>query len=263
MTDTDTLDLEVLKKQYETILLQYNQAQADYIQYLQNETTSKKDKYTDIKGKAFWGTKTLSEQSAENIDQCKSICSSLSGCTGATYNLEKKYCWLRSGEGSIVDGNKDDYAIIPERIRLMKVLQNFSKSLTALNEKIVKQIEKEQPSYDDLTKESQEQLKVLKKTYSKLVEERKKIDVQLSSFDDLNQGQHDSELTIRSYRSFYIISIIGVLFVISLFGRQFVTVVDNQEGPTVKVTMVLFALIVFLFVLAIPYLKRIRRTIGV
>lgn len=80
---TEKLDLEVLKKEYQTTLLKYNQAQADYVEFLQREnktqsnTNDQNNSYAEMKGRAFWGTKPLSEQSADTMEQCKSVCSSL------------------------------------------------------------------------------------------------------------------------------------------------------------------------------------------
>lgn len=272
---TEKLDLEVLKKQYQTVLLQYNQAQADYLEYLQREskitdkgklTSNSDNKYAEIKGRAFWGTKSLSEQSAETIEQCKSVCSSLSNCTGATFNKDKKYCWLRSGDGSIVDGQKADVALIPEKVRLMKVMQNFASQLASINEKILRRMEAETPALDEEKKESQEQVQVLKKNYQNLVKERKNIEAELSKYEDVEQAQNDGELNIQKYRAFYLLSIIGVFFILSLFGAKFMQpqeIAIEDQGNSSTMNLIIFGVFIFLTIVAIPYIKTIRQFVGV
>lgn len=270
---TKKLDLEVLKKQYQTVLLQYNQAQADYVEYLQreNKTGTKvdskiKEKYAEIKGRAFWGTKPLSEQTAETLEQCKSVCSSLSNCTGATFNKDKKYCWLRSGDGSIVDGQKGDIALIPEKVRLMKVMQNFANQLTSINEKILQGMAAETPALEEEKKESQQQVQLLKKNYNNLVKERNHIETELSKYEDVTQSQNDGELNIQKYRAFYLLSIIGVFVILSLFGAKFMQPQElpiEDQGMNRNINLIVFGVLIFLMILAIPYIKTIRQFVGI
>ena len=150
---SQVLDLEVLKKQYDTLLIQYKQAQTDYINYLKthsaDEDTMQKRKYNVIQGKTFWGTEGLSEQSADSLEQCQVLCTGNSKCTGATYNTDKKYCWIRGGESSISDGMVNDYALIPEEVNHIKIISGLSDRLTSINDKILKVIESQNPIYEE------------------------------------------------------------------------------------------------------------------
>jgi hypothetical protein len=215
------LGLEVLKKQYETVLIQYNQAQTDYIDYLNSNLSENEvnKNYRVIKGKTFWGTSGISEQSSESIEDCKLQCSNDSKCTGATFNQDKNYCWIRTGDGTITDGLQNDYAIIPEEASHIKVLHGLSEKLAAINDKMLKMIENESPVYEDEILQRREQIRILSNSYNKLITERNAIKTKLRNYEDLNAAESDGETNILKHRSIYIFSIVGLFLLIILFFR--------------------------------------------
>ena len=235
-TKSIVLSLETLSKEYDTVLIKYNQAQKDYINYLKTQPTNMAcSKYnadskeidqacydeiwrksgctttgainassdwsksqtlngliydsflwatmtdsqhrqgcygtttdtsvystatepnyninaeplTSIKGTTFWGSEKLNEGEATSIEQCKAMCAADSSCTGATYNPDKAYCWTRKGEGSINASIPNDYAIIPENLKYLKVIQGLSEQLTTINDKILQIMNKGHPLYSE------------------------------------------------------------------------------------------------------------------
>lgn len=245
------LDLEVLKKQYDTVLIQYKQAQTDYINYLKTHSADEnvKRKYNVIQGKTFWGTEGISEQSAESLEQCQVLCTGNSKCTGATYNTDKKYCWIRGGEGSISDGMVNDYAIIPEEVNHIKIISGLSERLTGINDKILKVIESQNPVYEKEIEERKEQIKTLSTSYNKLMEERKAIKAKLRKYEDLNQAESQGEINVNRQRLIYVFSFIGMVILIILFFK-FLTptttaAVVQQGGAREQRTLMLFVAVVF------------------
>ncbi|MFT3765370.1 MAG: PAN domain-containing protein [Minicystis sp.] len=61
-------------------------------------------------GVTFWGSGALREFGARSASECYLGCLDDASCTGATYNPDKQYCWLRTGSGSIGAGLSSDYA---------------------------------------------------------------------------------------------------------------------------------------------------------
>ena len=68
--------------------------------------------FMSLKGRTWWGTKGIQEQSAATEEECKDMCFHLENCTGATFNAEQHYCWMRTGKSKITVGRDDDYALV-------------------------------------------------------------------------------------------------------------------------------------------------------
>mgnify|MGYP003348444846 CR=1 FL=1 len=119
---------------------------------------------TEIKGATFWGSEKLNEGNATSIEQCKAMCSADSQCTGATFNPDKAYCWTRTGEGSINASIPNDYAIIPENLKYLKVIQGLSEQLTNINSEIIKTMNKGKPLYSEQEIIRKQQTVILNKT---------------------------------------------------------------------------------------------------
>ena len=138
-TKSIILSLETLSKEYDTVLIKYNQAQKDYINYIENKSNNDDDSepLSYIKGKKFDGTSTLSNRASTSVENCKAMCSSNSLCTGATYNLDREYCSIKTGEGPINIGTKNDYAIVSKKLKYLQVIKDLTEELTNINQKIL------------------------------------------------------------------------------------------------------------------------------
>ena len=339
-TKSVVLNLETLSKEYDTVLIKYNQAQKDYINYLKTQSTNMAcSKYnseskeidqacydeiwkkagctttgvtdasndwsksqtlngliydsflwatqtdsqhregcygsttdtsvystetepnyninaeplTDVKGSTFWGTEKLNEGEAASIEECKAMCSSDSLCYGATYNPDKAYCWTRKGEGQINVGLPNDYAIIPENLKYLKVIQGLSEKLASINSKILKMINKGKPIYGEQELKIKQQTGVLNKNYKKLVKEREKVEKTIKKYQDLNKTYQYGEVFInKNYSTYIVLSII--IFVIVFLFIKFVPGTDTnmvQQGGSLNNNTYFFIIIIFLIIFII------------
>ena len=335
-TKSVVLSLETLSKEYDTVLIKYNQAQKDYINYLKTQSTSMAcSKYnsdskeidqacydeiwkksgctttgvinassdwsksqtlndliydsflwatmtdsqhregcygtttdtsvystatepnyninaeplTDIKGTTFWGSGKLSEGEATSIDQCKAMCSADSSCTGATYNPDKAYCWTRTGEGSINSSIPNDYAIIPENLKYLKVIQGLSEKLESINQDILKTMNKGKPLYSEQELNRKQQTATLNRNYKKLVKEREKVEKTIKKYQDLNKSQSYGENFINKNYSTFIFLIIITIIIIFLFIKFLPSMTSTetiQTGGSLKNNTYFFIFIIFL-----------------
>ena len=333
-TKSVVLSLETLSKEYDTVLIKYNQAQKDYIDYLKSQSTNNAcSKYTsdtkgidqacydeiwkksgctttgfvnansdypkaqtlngliydsflwatmtdsqhrdgcygtttnfstatepnynintepliDIKGGAFWGTSKLNEGPSSSLEQCKAMCSGDSSCSGATYNLDKAYCWSRTGDSQISVGMPGDYAIIPENLKYLKVIQGLSQKLTNINDKILKTINKGEPLYSQQDIQRKQQTVVLNQNYKKLTEEREKVEKTIKKYQDLNKAQSEGEIVITKNYSTFIASVIIVLIIVALFIKLLPNTPTVQQGGSLKnntyILIFIMALIIFI-----------------
>jgi len=170
-------------------------------------------KMVDIQGQAFWGVESLGEGAVSSLAECKTMCSSKPKCTGATYNPDKKYCWIRGGAGKPIPALENDIAIIPETAKYLNLLQALNKRLTDINDEIIKIVKTNQPDYESQTEERAKQMVVLNKNVDLLSNERQKIMRQLQTHGDLNQAQTQTSITATRFYYMYL-SIFAILVII-------------------------------------------------
>jgi hypothetical protein len=317
-TKSVVLSLETLSKEYDTVLIKYNQAQKDYINYLKTQSTNNAcSKYNsnskeidqacyeeiwkksgcvtpnvvsassdwaksqtlngliydsfywatltdsqhrdgcygtttnfstatepnyninaepliDIQGATFWGTKGISEGAASSIEQCKAMCSADSSCSGATFNPDKAYCWIRSGDSQITVGMPNDYAIVPENLKYLKIIQGLSEKLTNINQKILQIINQGEPLYTKQDLQRKQQTMILNQNYKKLTEEREKVEKTIKKYQDLNKAQNEGEIVITKNYSTFIAGILIFLIIICLFIKMLPNTAAAAANATVQ-----------------------------
>ena len=198
---------------------------------------------SSIKGAAFWGTSSLSQNNSQTLEECKASCSNTPGCTGATYNLTngEAKCMLRKGDADIVTGSPDDYAIVPKGQQLLKIVQNINKKLTDVNEKI----QKSTPAIETRFNSEAEKITTtgddLVNQYKKLALERVKIQKMLNEYQTLDEKHIEGNIYItQNYYSFILLMILVLLFVFLLYkfsipSQSTSTIVQNggQLGTSV------------------------------
>ena len=175
----------------------------------------------DIQGQAFWGAESLGDGAVSSLAECKTMCSNKPKCTGATYNPDKKYCWVRGGAGKPVPSLENDYAIIPESAKYLNLLQALNKRLTEINDEILNIVNTNQPVYEG---QIEELSVVLNKNVDLLSNERKKIMLQLQTHGDLNEAQAQTSITATQfyyiYLSIFVILIIIISILINISGTE-------------------------------------------
>jgi hypothetical protein len=209
---------------------------------------------TDIKGSTFWGTGPLNEGEATSIEQCKAMCSSDSSCTGATYNPDKAYCWTRTGKGSINASIPNDYAIIPENLKYLKVIQGLSEQLTNINQEILKTMNKGKPLYSEQEIHRRQQTVILNRNYKKLVKEREKVEKTIKKYQDLNKSQHQGEIFISQNYYKFIALIVIVLIIVFVFIKILPSMSNTetiQSGGSLKSNTYFFIFMIILITFTI------------
>jgi len=204
------LNLEVLKKEYDATLIKYNQAQSDYASLLSDGAKS----FTDIKGKTYLGTGVLSEDwVTPSLDDCKEACASNSKCSGATYNLDKTYCSLKRGESGVSEGSENDYAIMSEKQKQLKVLSALSDRLLEINNEILQIVKKGKPELAEMQQEKELQISSLAKNYSDLTTQRESLNQTIRETQKLSRAENQSQILITKNYSTYIILMVLTIVV--------------------------------------------------
>ena len=221
------LNLESLTKKYQTLLIEYQQAVVNYINYIKEQsdlssnTVVNGDDMVTIKGVQYWGTSGISQNNSRTINECKAACVAASGCTGAIYNATdyaEPMCWLRSGESKLKAGKENDYSIIKKDQHLLSLVQSLNEQLTSINQQIMKMTTTGQPLFDSNTQESQEQNSILINNYKQLTQDREKITKLMNEYQTLEEQQTQGDIKInQNYYSFLLLIGLAIIIIFMLY----------------------------------------------
>ena len=214
------LNLETLRTNYKNLLIQYQQAVANYVNYIKQDPSSNNmvEKYVTVNGKQFLGSSALSQNNSATLNDCIASCSSNPKCSGATYNqtnYKQPMCFLRTGDGNLVNGLSSDIAIVPKGKQLLSIVQNINNQLNETNTKILDLAEQAKPTYNELNIEKESENETLVKQYAQLQAERVKIDKMMSEYESLDQSQ--SEGTIETNKNYYVYILLCIIAILIIF----------------------------------------------
>ena len=135
MTDSglksDILKIQALEKEYNAVLNQYEEAYKNCNDELKQNLDQKQRSFKSFPNRAYWGTSGLKEGVVGSETDCENMCASNLKCTGATFNTGNKYCWTRTGNGSLSPTMKSNVAILP-------TIKGCVVTLNALNTRLIK-----------------------------------------------------------------------------------------------------------------------------
>lgn len=235
--ESDTLDLESLNVEYKNLLIDYRKSVLDYINYLKRENGDEEgdgdNSMQTIQGHAFWGKKSIAENNLPSLQDCQAACSTTQGCTGATYNKidhAEPICALRGGDGKIVNGLPNDYAIIPKGKLLLTIVNDINDKLTKINQKILSKIENSKTIYSENSQNNELKNSELKEQYNKLIIDRTHIKKMIDEYKTLDQKQVETNLIInQNYYSFLLLMglVITVIFILYKFSGS-ITQTNNS-----------------------------------
>ena len=257
---TNILHLESLTKKYDTLLIQLNQAQLDYADYLNNQTSSNNNNLTNIEGAVFWGSNSLSSSNTNDIDtveKCSALCSSTTNCTGATFNIKDfntPQCWLRSGAGNVITSGPNNYAIIPKSTQLLANIKMLNSQLSKINNEILAIIKNNYPSFDDEQTNLLDKFNILNQNYNKLELERKNILNKINEVNTLDDEQNYSSLSVN--KSYYNYIVFLILFCICIFVLVKISLNTDYSNINLFHLLLTIILITLIIIFIIYFYKR-------
>ena len=226
-TNSGSLNLEELTMEYQTTLMKYNKAKSDYMNYVKkiskngtndaNNTNGSKKKIKLMPGKKFVSSNNtpILDSSSNSLQECKALCSSNSGCYGATFNSNDKTCILSGSDGSLTKGSDSDYAMITHSYTLLKRTHSLNDQLTKINNKISSIMLSNKKTIFSNNKMSTKKSQALVINRDQLNEERAIIEQVLDEFKDLEENQEEGDLMTHSnYYSFVLLLFLAIVFII-------------------------------------------------
>jgi hypothetical protein len=231
------LDLETLTAKYDKVLVQYSQAQTDYLNYLKQPPSSDLVK---IDGNTYYTSVTLSNTTTDDVDKCQALCETNSKCSGATFSTTDNVCSIYGEEGDYKPSLPTDVAIVPKKKQLLAKMKGLNDLLVSLNSQILETVSESEPLYNTQVDERDVKKKEIIDNSSKLKIETDKIKKIQQEEIDLEKKNEEAILTTQRYRYLYILLFLCALFVLYitfkyLFGSGTSvqnTSYVNQTGAT-------------------------------
>ena len=230
---------QTLQKEYEVILQQYQEAGKNYINSLQNSDTTT---YSALPGRTWWGSSGLTEGTVETQEECENMCINADKCTGATFNPVKRYCWARSGEGSVSVGIEADYALIPKQKATLIIMKGLNDKLLSINEQITKELKNINPEVQKQSQEKNIQTQNLNVSYHRLLEQKLVMEKQLQDYYSIEEENQNQSLYVNqqnvSMRFWVLITCLILLVTLNkLYGA---------DNPSIAISLWLFIIIILI-----------------
>ena len=244
-TESNVLKLQSLQSEFKLVMTQYQQAYANYISSLRSSTGSTSNKtYATIPGSVFWGTTSLSEGTSPSAEDCTALCSANSSCTGATYNSDKQYCWVRGGQGDISIGMDTDSAIIPELVQNTQVLKMLNQKLLDINKSMEETLGSMSSSENHDITDKDLKKGELTSIYNSLMEERQNINKMIDNSTAIEQSYNDNSIYVSQNNTTYTFwTLVALIIVVFTLRMQF-----YPELQLNMVSVVYWIIITILFI---------------
>ena len=227
-TNTITMNLENLQQQYNNLLISYQQAVADY----SNQLSSGQDPLVSMVAHAFNGTGTAGSSSATTLQNCIASCSTNTNCTGATFVSNQ--CLLRTGNSPIVPSTLSSFAIVPESVKLLFIMENINQQLIDVNQQITNEMNNANDLYDTQSEERSQEQAVLIQSYTELVNERENILNLLKEYENLDNTSSNDEILINQrFYTYAFLTILAIVVIYLLFKLSYPSA-NTTQVPTVQ-----------------------------
>ena len=139
--NADILQIQALEKEYNSVLNQYEEAYKNCNDELKQNLDEKQRSFKTYSSRAYWGTSGLKEGVVGSETDCENMCASNLKCTGATFNTANKYCWTRTGNGSLSPTRQTNVAILPTIKGCVITLSSLNNRLIQINKQLTQLIE--------------------------------------------------------------------------------------------------------------------------
>jgi len=188
---SDILKIEALEREYNAVLNQYEEAYKNCNDELKQNLDNKQRSFQTFNNRAYWGTSGLSQGTVGAQSDCENMCATNPKCTGATFNSVNRYCWTRTGNGTLSPTSSNNVAILPTVKGCVVTLNALNNQLIKINRELTQLIEttnSQLVAEETKTNNSKQQLhkyyaQLLKERLqmAKILEEQKTIDEETAS----------------------------------------------------------------------------------
>jgi len=207
------LKLDQLEKEYMALVQQYTASNARLTQLLADKTNPT---FVSIPGRSWWGTGGVAEQTVDSQQACEDLCKAAPACSGATFNPDSLYCWIRSGNNPLVanPAGNTNVALLSEVKATLITLAQLNRRLMEKNRTMalhLKSVSAEtvSPSCIDDKKREMEQ------TYTTLHSDSQELEGLYAQMFSVNQAYETQQLYVeRTNMTFRLWTLIALLLLL-------------------------------------------------
>jgi hypothetical protein len=240
--NSNALQIETLEKELKNTEVNYEEAYKNYLSLLKSPDAAKV--FTTLTAKAYWGDKALTQGTVNSVEECQAMCSSNTSCTGATYNSTTRFCFARSGEGNILPGSDNTFAI-------MTKMQEANLTLKALNDKILglihqlnAEVKNNKTEYEGQFSKVRGRGVTLRTSYDELMNQRIEIDNMLNQYETIQRDYSDTNLQVKQryfiYKFFYVLMVVVILITLMI-------VFNINTSPNIVLLLLVTSLLFYVF----------------
>ena len=228
MTDeikTDILKIEALEGEYNAVLNQYEETYKNCNDELKQNLDNKQRSFQTFNNRAYWGTSGLSQGTVGAETDCENMCATNAKCTGATFNTINRYCWTRTGNGTLSPTSSSNVALLPTVKACVVTLNALNNRLIKINRQLTELIEttnSQLVSEEANRSNSKQQLNIY---YAQLLKERLQMSKILEDQKTIDEDTATQFLYVSSqnntFRLWALLACILLLVIINkLYGKD-------------------------------------------
>ena len=177
--------------------------------------------FAELPGRTWWGTHGLKEGAASTKEECISMCASNSSCTGATFNPVKRYCWTRSGDGTVSAGLSDDNALVPKLKSVMLILNRLNDKLMTINNELRSETKKITPQIKEEKEANDKKLQKFDEYYNELNTNKSEMAKLLNEYNSVDADLTNQTLFVNQQNlSFRVWALVSFILCLAIFKKM-------------------------------------------
>ena len=177
--------------------------------------------FAELPGRTWWGTHGLKEGAASTKEECISMCASNSSCTGATFNPVKRYCWTRSGDGTVSAGLSDDNALVPKLKSVMLILNRLNDKLMTINNELRSETKKITPQIKEEKEANDKKLQKFDEYYNELNTDKSEMAKLLNEYNSVDADLTNQTLFVNQQNlSFRVWALVSFILCLAIFKKM-------------------------------------------
>jgi hypothetical protein len=216
-SSSDLMNLESLDKDFILALEQYQQITNTYF-----SLNTDQSQLISVQGSEISGGTVMSVESLPSVNCCQSLCSSISNCSGASYDATNEICVINSGNVDLYNTNSNStYAIVSTKTQLLSQLQNINQQLyNILNNSaiLVKQVN---PNSQAQTQQLRIESDKLRIKYDLFLQNKLDLDNLIRENADLENEYNTTSIMVKQSNLSYFFWSVGAIVIIIITIRYF------------------------------------------
>jgi hypothetical protein len=215
----NSLSFNLLKSEYNKLLLDYDKTQKDIIDSITNNKHNlvSAGNYTQLTG----GTYLDTINNVANVDDCIAECSKNTKCKGANFTEDittnTNLCTLFSGISTInFDSTESNTAIITDLQYKIYNSKGLNNKLQNINKQINDYLRKQLPKTEQQMTLNNQSAAVLHTQYNSLLSDRQVLNDQQIFINDISNKISNKEINVSQITGQYVVWVVFTVIVLSI-----------------------------------------------